>query len=211
VRAIVFDFGQVVGFFDHRLTTNRLAAHTDLPADDLHRLLFGGPLERDYDVGRLSTAAFLAQVRDACRLRCSEDAIAAAWADIFWPNEDVIALLPQLKGHVRLLLASNTNELHSRQFRRQLADALRHFDAVVLSHEIGQRKPDAAFYRHCERLAGCAAEECLFIDDLPTNVAGARACGWHGIVYTDVADLRRHLVAFLPHLAGYIPGLRGPV
>jgi FMN phosphatase YigB (HAD superfamily) len=33
----------------------------------------------------------------------------------------------------------------------------------------------------------------LFIDDLLANVAGARACGWQGIVYRRGADLAREL------------------
>jgi putative hydrolase of the HAD superfamily len=198
MKAIVFDFGNVLGFFDYRRTTTALAPHSDLPVEELHRALYGGPLEHDYDAGRLSTAAFLAQAREAGRLRCSEEVLAAAWADIFWPNEEVLALLPHLKPHVRLLLGSNTNELHSRHFRRQFADALRHFDALVLSHEVGARKPEAAFFQHCQRLAGCAAAECLFIDDLAANVAGAQACGWQGLVYRDPAELRRQLAALVP-------------
>src|SRR5207244_10190482 len=82
MKAIVFDFGNVLGFFDYRRTTTALAAHTDLSADELHRRLYGGPLEHDYDIGRLSTAAFLVQAREACRLRCSAEAFAAAWAAI---------------------------------------------------------------------------------------------------------------------------------
>ncbi len=55
------------------------------------------------------------------------------------------------------------------------------------------RKPRPAFFQHCQSLAGCAAAECVFIDDLPANVAGARALGWQGIVYTGTGDLREHL------------------
>jgi putative hydrolase of the HAD superfamily len=73
---------------------------------------------------------------------------------------------------------------------------LQHFDALVLSHEVGQRKPKPAFFDHCRRLSDCAAEECLFIDDLEANVAGARACGWQGIVYRDYEDLRARLAEF---------------
>jgi putative hydrolase of the HAD superfamily len=193
IKAIVFDFGRVVGFFDHRLTTLRLAAHSTLSADAIHGLLFGGPLEDTYESGRLSSAEFLRQVKDCCRVGCSEEMIAAAWADIFWPNEDVIRLLPGLKRHYRLLLGSNTNELHARQFCRQFEEVFAHFDALVLSHEVGARKPEASFFEHCRRLAACAPAECLFIDDLPANVLGARACGWHGIVYTGIADLRAEL------------------
>ncbi len=195
IQALVFDFGKVIGFFDHRLTSERLAVHAELSVEAIHGHLFGGPLETDYEAGRLSTADFLRQARETCQLRCSEEILATAWADIFWPNNEVIALLPRLRPHYRLLLGSNTNELHSRQFCRQFADVLRYFDALVLSHEVGARKPSAAFFEHCQRLAGCAAEECLFIDDLPANVAGAQACGWHGIVYTDASALCEQLAA----------------
>jgi putative hydrolase of the HAD superfamily len=193
IKTIVFDFGKVVGFFDHRLTTHRLAPHSGIPADAIHAYLFGGPLEDDYESGRLSTPEFLKLVCDQCQLRCSGEELARSWADIFWPNLDVIALLPRLKPYYRLLLGSNTNELHTRQFREQFADAFRHFDALVFSYEIGVRKPEPGFFQHCQRLAGCDAEECVFIDDLPANVAGAKACGWHGIVYTGIEDLRREL------------------
>jgi putative hydrolase of the HAD superfamily len=157
--------------------------------------LFGGSLEDDYESGQISTSEFLRRVRETCRLTCPDEIIAAAWADIFWPNEEVCALLPRLKPRYRLLLGSNTNELHARQFCGQFADWLQHFDALVLSHEIGVRKPRAGFFEHCLRLAECAPAECLFIDDLAANVAGARACGWQGIVYTSFPDLCQQLTA----------------
>src|SRR5258708_10029217 len=97
IKALAFDFGNVVGFFNHRLTTQRLTAHADLPSDALHALLFDGSLEDDYESGRISTAEFLKRIRQSCRLTCDETTLAAAWADIFWPNGDVCALLPQLK------------------------------------------------------------------------------------------------------------------
>src|SRR5207253_11408919 len=108
IKAIVFDFGQVVGLFDHRLTTNRLVCYGNLPADELHGRLFGTAIEDDYESGRLSTAQFLKAVRESCRLSCSEDFLASAWADIFVPNPDLCALIARLKPYYRLLLASNT-------------------------------------------------------------------------------------------------------
>jgi putative hydrolase of the HAD superfamily len=195
IKTIVFDFGRVVGFFDHRLTTNCLAEHAGLAVEEMHTLLFGGALEDDYESGRISTREFLQRVRQSCRLTCPDEIIATAWADIFWPNPEICALLPRLKPRYRLLLGSNTNELHARQFRGQFADWLRHFDALVLSHEIGVRKPKAGFFEHCTRLAGCAPAESLFIDDLASNVAGAQACGWQAIVYSGFDDLCKQFAA----------------
>lgn len=195
ITTIVFDFGNVVGFFDHRLTLQRLLAHTDLSAEVLLASYSQAQLEEDYEAGRFSTAVFLQRMRELGQLRCSEEFLATAWADIFTPNPDVCALLPLLKPRYRLLLGSNTNELHSQQFCRQFAEPLRYFDALVLSHEIGVRKPGAGFFQHCQQLARCAPEECLFIDDLPANVAGAQALGWHGLVYTGSDELRARLCA----------------
>jgi HAD superfamily hydrolase (TIGR01509 family) len=195
IKAIVFDFGQVVGFFDHRVTTSRLVSYASLSTDELHGRLFGTALEDDYESGRLTTEQFLREVREACRLNCSEAFLATAWADIFLPNPDVCALIPRLKPNYRLLLASNTNELHSQQFTRQFAQVLAHFDAIVLSYRIGVRKPRPGFFEHCQRLAQCTPGECLFIDDLSANVAGAVACGWHGVVYKGFEDLLGQLAA----------------
>jgi putative hydrolase of the HAD superfamily len=196
IKTLIFDFGNVVGFFDHRRTTQRLLPHADRPANELHALLFDGSLEDDYEAGNITTAEFIRRLLDTCCLRCDEATVAAAWADIFTLNPDIAALLPRLKPDFRLLLASNTNELHARHYCRQFADTLRHFDALVFSHEIGARKPGAAFYAHCQRLAGCEPEGCLFIDDLPANIEGARAWGWHGIIYTGIDDLHSQLARY---------------
>jgi putative hydrolase of the HAD superfamily len=193
MQAIVFDFGNVVGFFDHYQTLGKLTAHTDMTAQEMYAAVYDTDLEDAFESGRLSVADFLTRFHQVCRLRCDVEIVSAAVADIFRPNPEVCALLPLLKPRYRLLLGSNTNELHAVQFRRQFADVLRYFDHLVLSFEVGVRKPRPGFFEHCQRLAGCPSQECLFIDDLPANVEGARACGWHGIVYTGIADLRARL------------------
>jgi putative hydrolase of the HAD superfamily len=206
IQAIVFDLGNVVVYFDHWLAVKRLAPRGDLSPQDLYTSLYRGSLEDDYESGRLSSTAFLQRIRELGGLHGSDEDLGNAYADIFTPNPDVIALLPQLKSSYRLLVGSNTSELHARQFRRQFPDVLRYFDHQVLSFEIGVRKPRAGFFHHCQRLADCPAENCLFIDDLEANVAGARACGWPGIVYTGITDLIRQLrtlgiCAALPRVA----------
>ena len=45
------------------------------------------------------------------------------------------------------------------------------------------RKPEPAFFAHIQQHAGAGPDECVFIDDLPTNVEAAERFGWRGIVY----------------------------
>lgn len=195
ITTIVFDFGNVLGFFSHRKAAEQLAVYSPLSADDILTILLNdGQLEDDFECGRLSTAAFRDEVRRRCRLGCTDEQLDAAIGDMFTPNDEVCALVSGFKPRHRLMLLSNTNDIHARWFRRQFADTLAHFDHLVFSHEQGLRKPHPLLYRHCqERLARCPAHECLFIDDLPGNIEAARACGWHGIVYRRELDLRREL------------------
>jgi putative hydrolase of the HAD superfamily len=195
IRAVVFDFGNVLGFFSHRRAAEQLAAYArSATVEDVLALLSDGRLEDDFESGRLSTAALLDHLRVRLGLSGSDAELGRALADMFTPNPEVCALVPQLKPRYRLLLLSNTNELHYRHFRAQFADTLDHFHALVVSHEVGLRKPSPLIYRHAQALAGCPAEHCLFIDDLPANVAAARACGWQGIVYRPGDDLKQLLL-----------------
>jgi putative hydrolase of the HAD superfamily len=193
ITTVVFDFGNVLGFFSHRKSAEQVAAYTDMAPEAVQAYLYGGKLEEDFESGRISTPVFIGMVRETCRLTCTDEQFAAAFADMFTPNPDVCALVPLLKPRYRLVLLSNTNDLHYRQFRTQFADVLGYFDGLVLSHEAGARKPDRRIYDECLRLAGRPAAECVFVDDLPGNVAAARACGWRGVVYRRGDDLRQEL------------------
>ncbi len=205
IRAIIFDFGNVVGFFDYGVALQKIAPHTRMTVEEIGRAIDATDLEDAYESGRISSAEFLRHMRRVCGLGCPEELLRDAWSDIFWPNADVCELIPRLRPHYRLVLGSNTNELHALHFQKQFADVLRHFDALALSYEIGHRKPRPEFFQHCLRLAGCAPSQSVFIDDLPANIAGARACGRHGIVYTDVNDLHARLADLGLTTAGRSP------
>ncbi|WP_395104549.1 HAD family hydrolase [Actinomadura sp. SCN-SB] len=60
------------------------------------------------------------------------------------------------------------------------------FDAVVISAEVGMRKPDERIFRHALDLVGLPAEQCVFIDDIEHNIAAARALGMRAIHHTAV-------------------------
>jgi epoxide hydrolase-like predicted phosphatase len=196
--ALIFDFGNVVAHFDYAKACAVLGAPVGLSGAALLervRPLGFSPLVRRYESGQISAEAFSAGLCTLAGLEVPHAEFAAAWSDIFWPNEPVARLVAALKARgYRLVLGSNTNDLHAAQFRRQFAATLAHFDRLVLSYEIGHAKPAAAFYHACAEAAGVPPSACVFIDDLPENVAGARAAGLAGLLYRDVptlvADLR---------------------
>ncbi|HYV38858.1 MAG TPA: HAD family phosphatase [Gemmataceae bacterium] len=193
IETIAFDFGKVIGYFDHGRALAKLAPHTPLSEQQMFAQIFGTDLEYQFESGRISAAEFVRQLRSLCRLRCSEEQITAAVADIFWPNDELCALIPHLKKRYRLVLGSNTNAIHAPHYRAMFADTLKHFDTLIMSHEIGVCKPERAFYEKLISVAGCPAERCVFVDDMPVNIEAANACGLRGIVYTRFDELRTDL------------------
>lgn len=68
------------------------------------------------------------------------------------------------------------------------------FGVTVVSGREKVLKPEPAIYHIlCDR-AGVRPADCVFIDDSPRNVAGARAVGMDAIHFTDPAALEAELV-----------------
>ena len=61
------------------------------------------------------------------------------------------------------------------------------FDVVVISGEVGMRKPEERIFRHTAGLLGLTPQECVFIDDLEVNVTAAEAVGMTAVLHDDPA------------------------
>ncbi len=92
------------------------------------------------------------------------------------------------------------------------------FDTVVISGEVGMRKPEPEIFRHAAATLSLEPRECVFIDDVDANVAAAVACGMTGVHHTDPAStaavLEELLGVPLGPLLAEVPGLaerKGPV
>ena len=64
------------------------------------------------------------------------------------------------------------------------------FDAVVISGEVGMRKPEPEIFAHVLELLGVRAEETVFVDDLKPNISAAEELGLvcvHHTAYDETA------------------------
>jgi epoxide hydrolase-like predicted phosphatase len=78
--------------------------------------------------------------------------------------------------------------------RRQLSEL---FDGVVISGEVGIRKPAPKIYELGVQQIGLTAPECVFVDDLPFNLEPAAELGMATVHHTDsdttISELERLL------------------
>src|SRR6476659_3213158 len=66
-------------------------------------------------------------------------------------------------------------------------------DVVVISSEVGIRKPSRKIYAiACQRL-GIDPHQAVMVDDLQQNLDGAARLGIAGVLHTDAADTRKQL------------------
>ena len=155
-------------------------AFTQYLADNGAELFPGGEDEIDIaDVMRRSFAAQGVDLRDA-DLRVFIRAAHDVWASHYSLAASSHALLEALRARgLRLALVSNTASpewlLLPVLERQGLVDRV---DAVVLSSEVGKRKPHPAIFERALDELGAGPDEALFVGDrLDTDIVGASRAG----------------------------------
>jgi putative hydrolase of the HAD superfamily len=62
------------------------------------------------------------------------------------------------------------------------------FDVIVISHEVGLRKPEQPIFKLAADRLGFAPQDCVFVDDTFANVRAARAVGMTAVHFTGEAE-----------------------
>lgn len=109
------------------------------------------------------------------------------------PSDDMTDLVRDLrKRGLRTGLLSNS---WGNDYPHELLAEL--FDVVVISGEVGLRKPDEPIYRLLLDRLDLPSERVVFVDDFTANVRAAQALGMHGIRHVDPAGTRAALAELL--------------
>jgi putative hydrolase of the HAD superfamily len=194
---LMFDFGNVVAYFDYSQMLSRFAACLGISAVELEAKLTaqGVPdLARRFERGEVGPEQFSREVMERAGLEMSLPEFEEAWTDIFTLNAPVARLISVLRRQgYTLLLGSNTNILHSRFYRQKFHETLDHFQHFVFSHEIKELKPEPAFFQACLSAVAAPAGSCIFIDDAAPNIAGAKAAGLLAVHYRKTSVLIEEL------------------
>jgi len=150
-----------------------------LPRDTLKDAFLGEarPLLEGLEDGTLPLPEF--ERRLAERLQLSADGLAQRLMAEARPDTAMREAVKRFHdAGVRTALVSNS-------WRETDYDALDAFDVVVLSQQIGVRKPDPRIYEEALDRVALAPERCVFVDDLGGNLKPAKQLGMTTIKHTD--------------------------
>ena len=160
-----------------------------------------------YDAGALNGVTYWENVAKGAGFDLTPDRLSAfrhhdalMWANLNAPMLEWAFALQ--KAGVKTAILSNMGDVNLAYMRKHF-DWLARFTCLSWSCELLTAKPDPAIYRHTLEKLGVAANEAIFIDDIPANIEAARTLGIDGIQFTTVEQLRRDLEA--RGLAGKLP------
>ncbi len=183
IKNVIFDFGNVLARFDPEALGKKYA-QTAEDAARLTSVIFDDRWA-DYDGGRMTYEEHLAGSLERLPEALHEAAarLFANWHGELEPIPAMEELIRTLydRGYGLYILSNAPVEFSSKARKNYPITEL--FDGAVYSAEIRMDKPHAPIYRHLLQTYGLRADECLFIDDKPVNVEGARACGMHAEIY----------------------------
>ncbi|HTD42664.1 MAG TPA: HAD family phosphatase [Bryobacteraceae bacterium] len=185
IRAVIFDFGNVVCFPPTEEQWAEAAQFCGVNVADFKRVFW---LTRDdYDRGEDSASYWLNFAKMHGRTFDGQMIAGLVRREIaLWRNFDgrVLAWTDALRAAgIRTGLLSNL-PLPLAEALRAAPGFLDHFDQVTFSCEFGFIKPHPEIYRKTIEELQIAPAEGLFIDDRPQNIEGALAVGLRVELFT---------------------------
>jgi putative hydrolase of the HAD superfamily len=181
-RALIFDLGKVLVDVDFERIFPRWADLNGSKADELRERFQVRDLYHPFERGEISAPEFRRIVRSRLGLELNDEEFDDGFNQIFLPlRHEVEALVGELRRSYRLVVLSNTNEIHAREWKKLYAGFLRSFERVFCSNEMRARKPERKAFEIVLEYLGTSPGETVFLDDLEINVEGARDLGCFAI------------------------------
>jgi epoxide hydrolase-like predicted phosphatase len=141
-----------------------------------------------FETGRLDQAHFERELAVVLsegldRPVTAENLIPRMLQDLHLDRQMVDAVRAARRAGVRTALLSNSWGVD--HYPHELLEEL--FETVVISGQVGLRKPDAEIFRMAAEQLGLPPAECVFIDDFSGNVEAAETVGMRGVLHEEAA------------------------
>lgn len=204
IKTVIFDLGNVIIDVDSTHTEHKLQRLGIERASEIFTVQEQNALCDRFECGHVSPEEFIQSLSDySSHDDVDHQAIQHAWESmILHTTEERLNTLKELRDRYRVLLLSNTNQIHYDHINRLFAERYQIecldtlFDKAYYSFQVGMRKPMPDIFLHVLEDQSIDAHETVFIDDLAKNIDAAKACGiqtWHAQdldkIWSDVRGL----------------------
>lgn len=177
-------------------SSRRLPAAGQTPRFDPHQLwasLQADPRWQDWQEGRMTPRQWHAHLTARLGIALTLEEFCDAWNRALDPVTILSdSFFEHLQTRYRLALLSNTDPLHSAYLDDHFTFG-RYFAARIYSCAVGATKPSPVIYQAALAALGIAAQDALYIDDIPEYAIAARNLGLDAIRFQDPPQLMQEL------------------
>jgi putative hydrolase of the HAD superfamily len=202
LTALVVDFGGVLTT-SMRESFAQFVRSEDVDGEHLQKVLFtdydGGGIVHGVETGAVTMEEFERELAAKIKTKSGSAIEATGLVQRMFAGAHVDSRMVEAVRRARgsgLKTALLSNSWGNRDsYRFEHFDAL--FDAVVISGEVGIRKPDPEIYALAARELETPAGQCVFVDDIAANVRGAVTAGMVGVHHTETDATLHELTTLL--------------
>ena len=195
-KIIVFDMGGVLVHLNWDAVLTPMTRLSRKGAASVKRELVNGPTVKQSMLGRIGPRELHIKLCENLEVELEYPDFLGIWVRLLQANEEILPLVERLKSSHKLVIGSNTEEIHY-TYCQQHVEALAQFDQSFLSFQMGLLKPDPQFFLHILDKLNAAPADCVFIDDTAENVESARSVGITSLHFTSNDNLQKGLTAIL--------------
>ena len=196
IRAVFFDLGGVILRTEYQAPRQHLAEQFRMEYEDIDKLVFGSPSAARASVGEITEEQHWHQMMKFLKLPAGE--YKRVEAEFF--GGDVIDLailnfLRSIKPKYKVGLISNAWSGLRAYIEREKFDDV--FDKMIISAEVGVKKPEARIYQIALEQLQVKAKEAVFVDDVLENIEACEKVGMRGILFRNPESALKQLKALL--------------
>ncbi|HUW22263.1 MAG TPA: HAD-IA family hydrolase [Candidatus Bathyarchaeia archaeon] len=194
IKSIIFDFGGVVLRHRKDIMEKIIAKMFSISFEQASEVWKENKAE--LVTGRMSSGDFLKKMKNRYKTKLTLNELLGMWSALYKKeaediNWELLSFIEKLKTRYRVYLFTDTIDVHD-QFNRTRG-IYEKFHGVFKSFEERTIKTERNAFLNVLKKIKARAEECIFIDDLKSNVVIANKLGMKGIVFENFGQLKKEL------------------
>lgn len=187
IKNIIFDIGNVLVSFDPYRYVMEYGYDKET-TDNVFNIVFRDKRWAELDRGTLANEDYMKSLVEA-NPQYKREIIETFdnWYNMLEIKTESVEFFKELKEKgYKIYLLSNFAEKEYERLEREY-DFFRMADGKIISYAVKKIKPEREIYELLLEKYNLKAEECVFLDDLESNINGAKNVGIHGIIFKNLA------------------------
>jgi len=193
IETIVFDLGSVLIDWNPRYLYRKLLQNDDEMEYFLSNICTS-EWNAQQDAGRLFREAVTLLQQQYPKYAGLIEAYDRRWEEMLGEaNEEVVKILAELKRTKMPIYALTNWSAEKFPFAQKRYDFLNWFDGIIVSGEVGLKKPDLKIFQLLLEKYKIEANATIYIDDTAENLVSAGEIGLHAVHFQSAKQLRAAL------------------